>query len=223
MKNQFAMLLIPALLWCGVNAHAAPGDHNHGGFGQNPQGSIVSVGEDQNGAFQQDQQDQQNWAPGFGGPQDQGGFGPGDCQGGWPGDCQGDHGGWPGGPGHGGGGWPGGPGHGGGGWPPPPPPPPPPVYGRACFYQDANYQGAVYCLEAGQTMNNLANYPGWNDRISSIYIEGNVTVRICFNANYDGCHDIVQSYPNLFNMDGGNWNDTISSMTVYGAPGGWGH
>ena len=121
----------------------------------------------------------------------------------------------PGGGGHG----PGGGGHGPGGWPPPPPPPPP-SYGRACFYQDVNYGGASFCLDEGQQEVNLAQYPGWNDIISSIWMDNGISVTICINANFNGCTDIVGNYPNLGNVWGANWNDTISSMRVNRGPGG---
>jgi len=89
--------------------------------------------------------------------------------------------------------------------------------GRVCFYENANYAGQSFCMDAGQQNYNLAGF--FNDRISSISIDGDIQVTVYADANFSGQSLVVNG--NMANLnDTGFWNDRISSIDTYG--GGWG-
>lgn len=112
------------------------------------------------------------------------------------------------GPGWGGPGRPGGPGWGGPGsgpgWGGP--------GGRdreVCFYEHSDYNGRSFCMERGESMNNLARFGNWNDRISSIENDG-LRVTVCEHADFRGsCRTYSTSSRSL-----GGFNDRISSIRV---------
>jgi Bacterial SH3 domain/Peptidase inhibitor family I36 len=80
---------------------------------------------------------------------------------------------------------------------------------RVCFYENANYRGRSFCVGEGDRDNRLSNF--WDDRISSIRIFGDVSVRICEDTNYRGrCVIHRSSRPTLPAFD-----DRISSYRVY--------
>lgn len=86
--------------------------------------------------------------------------------------------------------------------------------GRVCFYEDMNFGKASFCLSGGQQINNLHDYGFWNDRISSVYVEGNLSVNMCTDSLFRGaCTTIYQTVPNMWSL-GANWNDTVSSISV---------
>ena len=99
----------------------------------------------------------------------------------------------------------------GGGAPAPatPAPEPAPVTDQACFYTDANYGGTYFCYGVG-TLNALNTT--FNDRISSVKLEGNAKARICANNNLDGfCREVTTNT----NALGFLINDKTSSLVVY--------
>jgi len=99
--------------------------------------------------------------------------------------------------------------------PPPPPPPPPPSGDEACFYRDANFQGPHFCYAPGE-LNSLNST--FNDRISSVRLNGNVNAKLCVNNNLGGyCATITSNAPVL----GALINNRASSLRVYtpGTPG----
>lgn len=55
---------------------------------------------------------------------------------------------------------------------------------HACFYAGSGFAGARYCVEPGQEAATIP--PGWDDRISSIEIAGNVTVTVCADPGFAG-------------------------------------
>ncbi len=79
--------------------------------------------------------------------------------------------------------------------PTPTPPPTPPVT-QACFFENANYTGASFCMVAGQAFPTLPTT--WNNRISSIRITGVLAVQFCADFNYNGwCEEIQTSIAQL--------------------------
>ncbi|MCP5038930.1 MAG: SH3 domain-containing protein [Rhodobacteraceae bacterium] len=95
------------------------------------------------------------------------------------------------------------------GTPTPPPPAPPPVGNEACFYRDANYQGAHFCYAPG-TLNSLNST--FNDRISSVKLFGTARAKLCVNNNLGGfCATISSNAPVL----GALINNRGSSLKVY--------
>ena len=64
--------------------------------------------------------------------------------------------------------------------------------------------------------------PGWNDRVSSVQVGGNVTLIGYQHANFEGASVTFKgggNYPNLVEVNSGlgggaNWNDRISSVRV---------
>ena len=92
---------------------------------------------------------------------------------------------------------------------PAPPPPPPPVGDEACFYRDANYQGPHFCYAVGQLNSLNAQF---NDRISSVRLNGAVRAQLCVNTNLGGyCSTFADDAPIL----GALINNRASSLKVY--------
>jgi hypothetical protein len=80
---------------------------------------------------------------------------------------------------------------------------------EVCFYEDFNYRGRSFCARPGQRDGRLSR--GWNDRISSIRVEGSASAVVCEDFNYRGrCARVNNS---IRRIDGRN-NDAISSYRV---------
>ncbi len=78
----------------------------------------------------------------------------------------------------------------------------------ACFYVDADFRGESFCLNAGQSLQNVGNR--YNDQISSIRIFGNAIVTVFDDENFRGADRTYnRSVPNL-----GDFNDRITSIEV---------
>lgn len=105
---------------------------------------------------------------------------------------------------------------------------PPPQWGRprppgrgACFYKDANFSNAYFCMSEGQRYSALP--PGFNDQISSIRLFGSSYVRFFNDTNFGGMTAATrQNVANLKNFPlagypGKHWNDRISSIAVFGS------
>ncbi len=71
-----------------------------------------------------------------------------------------------------------------------------PVDAEVCFYQQANFMGANFCVEDGDTD---ARIPGsFNDNIESILISGGLGVEVCSAANFSGqCQYFTRSQKSL--------------------------
>ena len=81
------------------------------------------------------------------------------------------------------------------------PPPQPPVHlhtsgdGSVCFYQQANFMGANFCVEPGDED---AHIPGsFNNNIESVLIEGDAVAELCDNVGYSGCLTFDRSIKKL--------------------------
>lgn len=86
--------------------------------------------------------------------------------------------------------------------------------GRVCFYEDDNFGKASFCLTGGQRVNNLHDTGFWNDRISSVSVEGNLSVNMCTDSEFRGaCTTITQTVNSMWSL-GANWNDSVSSISV---------
>ena len=87
----------------------------------------------------------------------------------------------------------------------------------ACFYKDADFGGAKFCLEQGER---LAMVPeGFNDRLSSVRIFGNAQVTLFENRDFGGrtlnLRDDVTNLQSFQVSPGHSWNDRTSSIRVY--------
>ena len=87
----------------------------------------------------------------------------------------------------------------------------------ACFYKDANFGGAKFCIERGEQ---LAMVPeGFNDRLSSVRIFGNAQVTLFENRDFGGrtlnLRDNVNNLQSYQVSPGHSWNDRTSSIRVY--------
>ncbi|MGZ3721822.1 MAG: peptidase inhibitor family I36 protein, partial [Bdellovibrionales bacterium] len=96
-------------------------------------------------------------------------------------------------------------GHGGGRW------------GQICFYEHINFAGQSFCVNEGASSDNLVP-SGWNDRISSISVSGNIGVTVYQDINYVGQSLYINQTVADIRSYGGQWNDFISSFSV---DGGW--
>lgn len=83
--------------------------------------------------------------------------------------------------------------------------------GRVCFYEGANYTGAVLCRGSGFVMRDLSLYHT-DDVYSSISIEGNVSVTVCRDRFFQSyCELVSTSTPRLH----GFLDNNVSSVRVY--------
>lgn len=81
---------------------------------------------------------------------------------------------------------------------------------KACFFEHANFQGARICFDAGEGTARLP--PNWNDRISSIKLQGGARARVCQHENFGGWCEIVRGDAARFSE---RHNDEISSIEVF--------
>jgi hypothetical protein len=88
-------------------------------------------------------------------------------------------------------------------------PPPGAVPGQVCFFDGAYFAGEGFCLPPGAY--SLALLGGWDNRISSIWVDPATLVQICRDENLGGaCELVTMSVPQLF----GTWQDGLTSFTV---------
>ena len=87
---------------------------------------------------------------------------------------------------------------------------PRPPRAGACFYQNANYGGDWFCVEAGDGYDAMPD--GLNDRISSIRVIGDASVVVYRNPNFSGRSSRFTDDVSNLQLQG--WNDTISSVRV---------
>jgi hypothetical protein len=67
---------------------------------------------------------------------------------------------------------------------------------RVCVYDLANYDGANICVNAGQSDARIAST--WNNRVSSLRVEGGASIRLCQNPSYGGfCNIFAADRPVL--------------------------
>ena len=80
---------------------------------------------------------------------------------------------------------------------------------KVCFYSGTNYSGKSFCMNSGMARAGFG--PIWNDKISSVRVYGNASVKMCQDFNYGGfCRTASRSEPSL-----GPWlNNRISSLAV---------
>jgi len=80
----------------------------------------------------------------------------------------------------------------------------------ACFYQNANYRGDYFCVQAGDEYDVMPQ--GLNDRISSIRLFGDADVTVYRNPNFRGRS--TRFSDDISNLQEEGWNDTVSSLRV---------
>ncbi len=74
--------------------------------------------------------------------------------------------------------------------------PPPPPAPKVCFYNGINYTGSSFCVNAGSNNNKLVGF--WNNRISSLKVQGGANVTLCQNWFYGGmCKTYSTNKPSL--------------------------
>ncbi|MEO7597559.1 MAG: peptidase inhibitor family I36 protein [Opitutus sp.] len=89
--------------------------------------------------------------------------------------------------------------------------------GQVTFYQDADFRGGSFTIEAGEDLENLtmvqfSNGMTMNDRISSIRIDGPVEVIVYRDSRYRGTTLRLTNDVRNLARDGRDWNDVISSV-----------
>ncbi|MBN7774866.1 peptidase inhibitor family I36 protein [Nitratireductor aquimarinus] len=81
---------------------------------------------------------------------------------------------------------------------------------RACFYERVDFRGASICFDAGDGTARLPRE--WNNRISSVTLEGGAEARVCERRNFGGwCETIRRDTRRLRDI----YNDDISSIEVF--------
>jgi hypothetical protein len=105
-----------------------------------------------------------------------------------------------------------------------PQPPAPPV-GRAYFFSEPDFRGEFFVVEAGAAVTNLqyerdGRGQRWNDRVSSVRLEGPVRAVVYADADFRGERlELNRSARDLADRPHGetgleSWNDRISSIKV---------
>lgn len=98
----------------------------------------------------------------------------------------------------------------------------------ACFFRDTGFRGAHFCVQAGESLENLPS--GFNDGIRSLRVYGNAQVTAFNDARFANASTIFNSdVPDLnqvrmANDASRNWAERISSLQVtsmYGRNQGW--
>lgn len=94
---------------------------------------------------------------------------------------------------------------------------PEPDFPEVCFYQQANFKGANFCVEDGDSDNDI---PGnFDNNIESILISGGLGVEVCSGVNHGGeCFYYTKSQKSLPSQ----LRNKISSYMVDGGDGGFG-
>ncbi len=87
---------------------------------------------------------------------------------------------------------------------------PRPPRAGACFYQNANFGGDYFCVQAGDEYDVMPE--GLNDRISSIRLFGDATVSVYRNPSFGG--RTTRFTDDVSNLQSEGWNDTVSSLRV---------
>lgn len=83
--------------------------------------------------------------------------------------------------------------------------------GDVCFYDGANFTGESVCLPSGAVARDLALL-GWDNRISSIAINGEVSVNVCRDRNFASyCELVTESQTNVNRL----LNNSASSWQVW--------
>lgn len=95
--------------------------------------------------------------------------------------------------------------------PAPTPPAPTPASNTACFYTGQNFSGLEFCNGVGDLPTLGSSF---NDTISSVKINGNVTVRLCDNAFLGGT--CVETTTNRANL--GAADNRASSIKIFETP-----
>jgi hypothetical protein len=98
-----------------------------------------------------------------------------------------------------------------------------------CFFEHVDYQGASFCMQAGESFDNLAA-SGWSRIISSISVDGDALAIVYSRPGFGGQNlQVDQNIPDMTNVRGLNWNDAVASISVefdqrgggHGPGGGW--
>ena len=94
---------------------------------------------------------------------------------------------------------------------------PDPDFPEVCFYQQANFKGANFCVEDGDSDNDI---PGnFDNNTESILISGGLGVEVCSGVNHGGeCFYYTKSQKSLPSQ----LRNKISSYMVDGGDGGFG-
>jgi phage-related protein len=87
---------------------------------------------------------------------------------------------------------------------------PRPPRAGACFYQNANFSGDYFCVQAGDEYDVMPD--GLNDRISSIRLFGDASVTVYRNPSFRGRSTRFNDDVDNLQLEG--WNDTVSSLRV---------
>lgn len=88
----------------------------------------------------------------------------------------------------------------------------------ACFYEDTNYRGRVFCVESGDSLDSMP--AGANDRVSSIQLFGRADVRVYRDTRFRGESLRVRS--SVRDLEDENFDDAISSIRIEGRSSGSG-
>ena len=80
----------------------------------------------------------------------------------------------------------------------------------ACFYQDINFRGQYFCVDAGENLDAMPS--GSNDRVSSIRVLGRTEVTVYADLRFRGASLRLEA--NTSDLQVESFNDLISSVQV---------
>jgi len=83
--------------------------------------------------------------------------------------------------------------------------------GEICFHQGRNFSGTTVCLPSGAVARDL-QLLGWDDKVSSISVNGNVSVNVCRDREFKSyCELVYESQPQLGRL----LENSVSSWQVW--------
>lgn len=82
---------------------------------------------------------------------------------------------------------------------------------QACFYSGYSYTGSYFCLNLGESVDNLARY-NMDNRISSMIIPAGYSVQVFSGYGYQGSSQIFWGDIPDLGAYGQGWEDHISSL-----------
>jgi hypothetical protein len=88
----------------------------------------------------------------------------------------------------------------------------------ACFYEDTNFRGQFFCVEAGDSVDTMPS--GANNRISSVRVFGRAEARVYRDSRFRGESRLLNS--DVRDLDDEDFDDEISSIRVEGRSSGGG-
>ena len=92
-----------------------------------------------------------------------------------------------------------------------------------CIYEEIDFRGRNECFETGDEVSDFGRWSGWNDRISSIRVNGAARVTLYRDINFRGdrvtINSDVRDLRRMRMTSSLNWDNQASSLDINGGRG----